>query len=39
VAKVQLVRLFHDNALQGEPLPYDEFVYFTYVPDPEEAEP
>ena len=33
VAKVELVRKFHENALQGEPLPYQEFVYFTYEPE------
>jgi hypothetical protein len=32
VAKVQLVRLFRDNAITGEPLPYDEFVYHTCIP-------
>jgi hypothetical protein len=37
VAKVQLVRLFHENTLHGAPLPYREFVYFTYVPDPDET--
>jgi hypothetical protein len=37
VAKVELVRRFHDNTLQGEPLPYREFVYFTYAPDAEDS--
>ncbi len=33
VERVQLVRLFHENRLQGPPLPYDEFVYHTCTPD------
>jgi hypothetical protein len=33
VAKVELVRRFHDNTLRGDPLPYREFVYFTYEPE------
>ncbi len=37
VAKVQLVRFFHPNTLLGEAPPYDEFVYYTYVPTPDEA--
>jgi hypothetical protein len=37
VATVELVRRFHDNNLQGDPLPYREFVYFTYEPEPAEA--
>ena len=32
VASVQLVRLFHDNALVGEQPPIDEFVYHTCTP-------
>ena len=32
VAKVELVRLFHDNILVGEQPPYQEFTYCTYVP-------
>jgi hypothetical protein len=34
VAKVQLVRLFHDNRLTGEQPPYEEFVYHTCQPEP-----
>ena len=33
VEKVQLVRLFHDNELTGEQPPYDEFVYYTCLPE------
>jgi hypothetical protein len=33
VAKVELVRLSHENSLQGDALPYDAAVYFTYVPE------
>jgi hypothetical protein len=32
VAEVQLVRMYHDNLLVGEQPPFQEFVYFTYVP-------
>ncbi len=32
VARVELVRLFHQNALVGEQPPYQEFTYCTYVP-------
>ena len=39
VARVQLVRLAHPNSLEGEPAAYDEFVYYAYVPDPDEADP
>jgi len=35
VAKVELVRMFHENSLQGDPLPYRELVYFTYEPESE----
>jgi hypothetical protein len=38
VARVELVRLSHENALQGDPLPYDAAVYFTYVPEPSEDD-
>jgi hypothetical protein len=37
VQTVQLVRLFHDNAIAGEPLPYDEFVYHTCVPEDDDS--
>jgi hypothetical protein len=37
VVKVELVRLFHKNSLQGEPLPYQSAVYFTYEPDRDEG--
>lgn len=33
VARVQLVRSSRDNALVGEQPPYEETVYFTYVPE------
>lgn len=39
VAEVQLVRFFHENVLRGEQPPYEEFVYFTYVPADDEATP
>ena len=32
VARVELVRFFHDNVLVGEQPPYQEFTYCTYVP-------
>ncbi len=33
VVKVELVRLFHTNQVTGEPPPYQEFTYHTYVVD------
>jgi hypothetical protein len=39
VATAEPLRLFHANTLQGEPLPYRRFVYFTYEPEPDEAGP
>ena len=36
VVKVELVRMFHPNTLHGEPPAYEEFVYYTYVPDQDE---
>ena len=38
-AELQLVRLAHPNSLEGEPAAYDEFVYYAFVPDPDEADP
>ena len=35
VAKVELVRRFHDNLLLGPQPPYQEYVYWTHVPDEE----
>jgi hypothetical protein len=35
VAKVELVRRFHDNVLVGAQPPYDELVYHTCTPDGE----
>jgi len=37
VAKVELVRLFHDNVIEGPQPRYEEFTYFTYVPEPDET--
>jgi hypothetical protein len=33
VASVDMVRMFHDNALTGAQPPYDEFVYHSCTPD------
>lgn len=35
VTRVELVRLFHENAVVGEQPPYEEVVYFTYTPEAE----
>ena len=37
VAKVDLVRFFHANAISGSQPAYEEFIYYTYVPDPDEG--
>jgi hypothetical protein len=34
VAKVELVRLFHPNTVQGEQAPYEAITYYTYIPEP-----
>lgn len=37
VVKVELVRLFHENRVEGEQPPYEEFTYHTYVISPSET--
>ena len=37
VESVQLVRLFHENRIQGPQPPYQEFVYHTCTPDEGDA--
>ena len=37
VAKVELVRLFHPNVVSGPQPGYEEFTYYTYVPDLDEG--
>jgi hypothetical protein len=39
VAKVELVRLFHQNVVAGEQPPYQEAVYYTYTPDRDDESP
>ena len=33
VAQVELVRMFHTNVISGRQPAYEEFTYYTYVPD------
>jgi hypothetical protein len=37
VAMVELVRLFHRNTVNGKQPDYDEFTYYTYVPEADET--
>lgn len=39
VAKVELVRMFHQNAITGPQPPYEEFTYYTFVVEPDEGSP